>query len=88
MTITTDNVSNNGTLLGSLQEAIDSLELPRSIPVIRILYITYVIQLSLNVLLSQIDANPRNEREEIEWTEREYIARQENRTIVDTLNKV
>ncbi|KAJ5460955.1 uncharacterized protein N7458_002507 [Penicillium daleae] len=88
LTITTDNASNNGTLLGSLQEAIDSLELPRSIPVIRIPYIAHVIQLSLKELLSQMDANPPNEREEIEWTERGHIARQENRTIVDTLNKV
>lgn len=88
LTITTDNASNNGTLLGSLQEAIDSLELPRSVPVIRIPCIAHVIQLSLKELLGQMDANPRNEREEIEWTERGHIARQENRTIVDTLNKV
>ncbi|KAJ5355553.1 uncharacterized protein N7496_012765, partial [Penicillium cataractarum] len=76
LTITTDNVSNNGTLLGSLQEVVESLQLPSSIP------------LSLKELLGQMDANPGNEREEIEWTEKGHIARQENRKIVDTLNKV
>lgn len=88
LTITTDNASNNGTLLGSLQEVVESLQLPSSIPVIRIPYITHIIQLSLKELLGQIDANPGNEREEIEWTEKGHIARQENRKIVDTLNKV
>lgn len=88
LTITTDNASNNGTLLGSLQEAVESLELPGSIPVIRIPCIAHVIQLSLKELLGQMDANPRNEREGIEWTERGHTARQENRKIVDTLNKV
>ncbi|KAJ5355238.1 uncharacterized protein N7496_000165 [Penicillium cataractarum] len=88
LTITTDNASNNGTLLGSLQEVVESLQLPSSIPVIRIPCIAHVIQLSLKELLGQMDANPGNEREEIEWTEKGHIARQENRKIVDTLNKV
>lgn len=88
LTITTDNASNNGTLLGSLQEALKSLELPSHIPVIRIPCIAHIIQLSLKELLGQMDANPRNDKEEIEWIEEENRTRQENRKIVDTLNKV
>jgi hypothetical protein len=88
LTVTTDNASNNGTLLGSLQDAVESLELPGNIPVIRIPCIAHVIQLSLKELLGQMDANPRNDREEMEWTEGGNGARQENRKIVDTLNKV
>lgn len=88
LTITTDNASNNGTLLGSLQEAVASLELPNNIPVIRIPCIAHVIQLSLKELLGQMDANPQNDREEMEWVEGGTGAPQENRMIVVTLNKV
>ena len=92
LTITTDNASNNGTLLDSLQEAISSLQLPSHIPIIQIPCIAHVIQLSLKELLSQMDANPQNDREEIEWANegtRTFTgARQENRKIVATLNKV
>jgi hypothetical protein len=35
-----------------------------------------------------MDANPQNDREEIEWVEGGTRARQENRKIVVTLNKV
>lgn len=66
LTITTDNASNNGTLLGSPQEAIKSLWLSSNIPVIHIPCIAHVIQLSLKELLGQMDANPRNDRDEID----------------------
>jgi hypothetical protein len=88
LTITTDNASNNGTLVGSLQEAVESLELPSHIPIIRIPCIAHVIQLSLKELLGQMDANPRNDRDEMEWADEGAGARQENRKIVATLNKV
>lgn len=88
VTITTDNASNNGTMLGSLQGAIETLELPSHIPVVRIPCIAHVIQLSLKELLGQMDANPRNDREEMEWVEGGTRARQDNRKIVVTLNKV
>jgi hypothetical protein len=70
------------------QEAVASLELPNHIPVIRIPCIAHVIQLSLRELLGQMDANPQNDREEMEWVEEGTRARQENGAIVVTLNKV
>jgi hypothetical protein len=92
LTITTDNASNNSTLLDSLQEAVGCLELPSHIPIVRIPCIAHVIQLSLKELLSQMDANPQNDREEMEWadegTDTITGARQENTKIVATLNKV
>lgn len=88
LTITTDNASNNDTLLTTLEEAVSSLELPGHIPIIRIPCIAHVIQLSLKELLGQMDANPLNDREEMEWADQRYSARQENRQIVQTLNKV
>ena len=64
------------------------MELPSHIPAVRIPCIAHVIQLSLKELLGQMDANPRNDREEIEWADQGSTAQHENRKIVDTLNKV
>lgn len=88
LTITTDNVSNNSTLVESIQDSLQSLELPNQTPIIHIPCMAHVIQLSLKELLGRMEANPRNEREEMEWTEEENGARRENREIVHTLNKV
>lgn len=88
LTATTDNASNNSTLMDSLQQSLTSLELPNYIPIIRMPCIAHVIQLSLKELLGEMEANPCNDREEMEWTERRNGAQQENREIVNTLNKV
>ena len=88
LTATTDNASNNSTLIDSLQESLSSLELPNYIPIIRMPCIAHVIQLSLKELLGEMEANPCNDREEIEWTRGRNGAQQENREIVNTLNKV
>lgn len=64
------------------------MELPSHIPAVRIPCIAHVIQLSLKELLGQMDANPRNDREEIEWADQGGTAQHENRKIVETLNKV
>jgi hypothetical protein len=88
LTITTDNASNNLTLIDSLQESLQSLELPSQIPIIRMPCIAHVIQLSLKELLGQMEVNPRNDREETEWTERDNETRRENQEIVHTLDKV
>ncbi|KAJ5685107.1 hypothetical protein N7536_007726 [Penicillium majusculum] len=76
------------TLLSALKKAITSMELPSHIPAVRIPCIAHVIQLSLKELLGQMDANPRNDREEIEWADQGGTAQHENRKIVETLNKV
>ena len=88
LTITTDNASNNSTLVESIRDSLQSLELPNQTPIIRMPCMAHVIQLSLKELLGKMEANPRNEREEMEWTGEENGARQENREIVYTLNKV
>jgi len=71
LTVTTDNASNNSTLVESIQDSLQSLELPNQTPIIRIPCMAHVIQLSLKELLGRMEANPRNEREEMEWTEDE-----------------
>jgi len=48
----------------------------------------HVIQLSLKELLGRMEMNPRNDKEEIEWTKRDRNAQTENQEIVHTLDKV
>ena len=91
LAITTDNASNNNTLVNSINEAIQSLELNDSSTIIRVPCIAHVIQLSLKDLLGQMKANPRNETAEVEWSEahiQSLRATQQKREIVSTLNKV
>lgn len=91
LTITTDNASNNSTLMSSIQESVQSLDLDDDTAIIRVPCIAHVIQLSLKQLLGQIKANPKNETTEM-WSEARSqsvhtSARQQKREIVDTLNK-
>ena len=88
LTVTTDNASNNFTLMDSIQDSLQSLEVPNQLPIIRIPCIAHIIQLSLKELLGQIEVDPRNDREELEWAKRDNGTRQENQEIVHTLNKV
>jgi hypothetical protein len=91
LAITTDNASNNNTLMSSIQESVQSLELNNNMTIIRIPCIAHVIQLSLKQLLGQMKANPKNETAEMEWSEariQSLQARQKEKEIVNTLNKV
>jgi hypothetical protein len=91
LAITADNASNNNTLMSCVQEAIQSMELNHNMTIIRIPCIAHVIQLSLKQLLGQMKANPKNKAAEIEWSEDQVQSlhiRQEEKDIVDTLNKV
>ena len=88
LTVTTDNASNNSTLLESIQDSLQALELPNQTPILRIPCIAHIIQLSLKELLGQMEANPKNDREEIEFTGETDSSQQENREIIRTLNKV
>lgn len=92
LTMITDNASNNNTLFDSIKKSLQSLELPDRTPIIHMPCMAHVIQLSLNELLVKMEAAPRNNKEEIEWTKTEKEARnkahQENQGIVFTLNKV
>jgi hypothetical protein len=86
--LTTDNASNNKTLATSLQQA-----LPEDTIITRIPCLAHVIQLSLNQLLSQLKADPKNDSTERRWTENEsklarQNAKQQSYQISSTLNKI
>lgn len=86
--LTTDNASNNKTLVASLQQALSD-----GVIVARIPCLAHVIQLSLNRLLARIKAVPSNDSAETKWTEKQSRLAQVNakpRTcqISSTLNKI
>jgi hypothetical protein len=86
--ITTDNASNNKTLVDSLQQALSD-----DINLIRSPCLAHVIQLSLNQLLDRLKAVPLNDTTETKWTDRQSTlakanAQFQNREISYTLNKV
>lgn len=88
---TTDNASNNSTLISSIQESIQSLELSPDSTIIQIPCLAHIIQLSLKDLLGQMKANPENETAEIRWSEdraESLRGRPQKPDIVVTLNKV
>ena len=64
--ITTDNTSNNKTLVDSLQQSLSD-----NVIITRILCLAYVIQLSLNRLLDRIKAVPLNDSAKTKWTEKQ-----------------
>jgi hypothetical protein len=91
LAVTTDNAANNNTMISSIQESLQSLELNNGSTIVRVPCIAHVIQLSLNDLLGKMKANPKNESTEMEWSDdrvQSLRERQQNREIVDTLNKV
>ena len=63
--LTTDNTSNNKTLVDSLQQALSN-----DIHIIRIPCLAYVIQLSLNQLLDRLKVVPLNDTTETKWSNR------------------
>lgn len=91
LAVTTDNASNNNTLMSSIQESLQSLELNNGSTIVRVPCIAHVIQLSLNDLLGKLKAIPKNENVEMDWSDERFRSlrvRQQKREIVDTLNKV
>ncbi|KAK9847933.1 hypothetical protein MYU51_017407 [Penicillium brevicompactum] len=88
LTVTTDNASNSSALVMSHKGCVQRLKLPSNIPIIRMPCIAHVIQLSLKGLLGQMEANPKNEREEMDFTGGTVSSRRENHEIIYTLNKV
>lgn len=67
--LTTDNASNNKTLVDTLQQSLLQQSSSRGFNVIRIPCLAHVIQLSLNQLLDRLKAVPENETTETKWTE-------------------
>ncbi|OQD77362.1 hypothetical protein PENANT_c110G10938 [Penicillium antarcticum] len=79
--ITTDNASNNQTLVDTLQQAISE-----DTTLIRVPCLAHVIQLSLNELLGHIKACPQNESTETQWTEQRSQSARANITKEDIAN--
>ncbi|KAJ9484060.1 hypothetical protein VN97_g9327 [Penicillium thymicola] len=68
LSITTDNASNNNTMIQGVQEMVQSQALHNT-SVFRVPCIVHVIQLSLKDLLGKIKANPTNAEAESEWSD-------------------
>jgi hypothetical protein len=91
LAITTDNASNNKTLMANIQESIQSLDLAEGTMVVQVPCLAHVIQLSLQQLLGQMKANPKNDIVEKDWLEAQDQStrpRQQKTEIIDTLSQV
>lgn len=90
LSITTDNATNNNTMIASIQDTIQSLALSDA-SIFRVPCISHVIQLCLNELLGKLKAVPDNKEAESEWSD-EWIqssqSRRPTRQVIDTLKKV
>jgi hypothetical protein len=69
--LTCDNASNNKALLRNFNEAVDSLDLPAQLPLVRMPCLAHVIQLSLKDLLCLMKVNPKNDNPNIVWSDEE-----------------
>lgn len=91
LAVITDNASNNTTMVESIQESIDSLELPNQTPIVRIPCLAHVIQLSLRDLLGSMKVDPKNDTTDRQWSEdqeQSLRATQRQQGIAYTLSKV
>jgi hypothetical protein len=92
LSITTDNASNNNTMMQGVQEIVQSQALSDT-SVFRVPCIVHVMQLSLRELLGKIKANPKNAEAESEWSDArtkslQSTSGQFSKDIVATLKKV
>lgn len=91
LAVTTDNTSNNNTLIQSIQESIQSLNLPSQTTLVRIPCLAHVIQLSLRDLLGLIKVDPKNDTTSREWSNTQtqsLQASQQEQGIIYTLSKI
>ncbi|KAJ9482154.1 hypothetical protein VN97_g11287 [Penicillium thymicola] len=89
--LTTDNASNNKTLVASLQQSLLQQTLASGFNVIRIPCLAHVIRLSLNQLLDRLKAVPKNEHAETQWACRQMTLAKvnaQNRGISQTLQRM
>lgn len=89
--ITTDNASNNKTLVDSLCDSIERLELPNFTEIVRVPCLAHVIQLSLKDLLGLMKADPKNDKTATVWSEENGSLLQQakrQKGIIYTLAKV
>lgn len=92
LSMTTDNATNNNTLMMNIQETIQSQSRSDTL-IFRVPCIAHVIQLSLNELLGKLKATPPNKEIELEWSNERTHSFQTKRSsstrhIIDTLKKV
>lgn len=92
LSITTDNASNNNTMMEGVQEMVQSKALHNT-SVFRVPCIVHVMQLSLKDLLGKIKADPKNTEAESEWSDERTKSLQlapghSSGNIVATLKKV
>ncbi|KAJ5300082.1 hypothetical protein PENANT_c146G01845 [Penicillium antarcticum] len=92
LSITTDNASNNNTMVQGVQEMVQSQALHNT-SVLRVPCIVHVIQLCLKDLLGKIKANPKNAEAESEWSDERTKSLQSapghaSGNIVATLKKI
>jgi hypothetical protein len=86
LAVTTDNASNNNTLVSELQKSLSD-----GITLIRIPCLAHVIQLSLNDLLGYMKANPTDNTSDTPWVDKRSRSAQvnsKNPDITTTLSKV
>ncbi|KAJ5318460.1 HAT dimerization [Penicillium atrosanguineum] len=93
LAVTSDNASNNTTLVKAVQELIDSLQLPGNPVIVRIPCLAHVIQLSLRELLGSVKADPQNDEvdktiSDVQAQARALRATQSQKAIVSTLVKI
>jgi hypothetical protein len=91
LSVTTDNATNNNTLMMNIQETIQSQSQSDTL-IFRVPCIAHVIQLSLNELLGKLKVTPPNKEIELEWSDERTHSFQTKRSsstrqIADTLKK-
>ena len=91
LAITTDNASNNTTLVQAVNDSARTIQLSTDSTIIRVPCIAHVIQISLTDLLGKMKASPSNDTAELNWSDdrvRVLRTRQRKHEIADILNKV
>ncbi|CEJ54941.1 hypothetical protein PMG11_01227 [Penicillium brasilianum] len=91
LSMTTDNATNNNSLMLNVQETIQSQSRSDTL-IFRVPCIAHVIQLSLNELLRKLKVTPHNKEIELEWSDERTHSFQTKRSssskqITDTLKK-
>ncbi|EED15748.1 conserved hypothetical protein [Talaromyces stipitatus ATCC 10500] len=71
LALTTDNASNNKTLLRAFNDAIESPDIPEELRLVRIPCLAHVIQLSLKDLLCLMKVNLKNDNPDQAWSDEE-----------------
>jgi hypothetical protein len=90
LSITTDNASNNNTMMTGIQEKMQSL-VPSGTSIFRVPCIAHVIQLSLQQLLGKLKAVPVNKEAESVWSDEHTQSLKSwypTQSIANTLKKV